>query len=96
MKRTDFIETLSQEEMQTVKGGIWVYDKTTDTWKWIEKYSLDPDEEEQLSHQDKTSSVGRMRRIEKETLRLLKDDGLSLRRNFHACKITCQELMCKL
>lgn len=46
MKRTDFIETLSQEEMQTVKGGIWVYDKTTDTWKWIEKYSLDPDEEE--------------------------------------------------
>lgn len=46
MNTMNFIETLSQEEMQTVKGGIWVYDKTTDTWKWIEKYSLDPDEEE--------------------------------------------------
>ena len=46
MNTMNFIETLSQEEMQTVKGGIWIYDKTTDTWIWIEKYSLDPDEDE--------------------------------------------------
>lgn len=46
MNTMNFIETLSQEEMQTVKGGIWIYDKTTDSWKWIDKYSLDPDEDE--------------------------------------------------
>ena len=46
MNTMNFIETLSQEEMQTVKGGIWVYDKTTDSWKWIERLNLDPDEDE--------------------------------------------------
>lgn len=46
MNTMNFIETLSQEEMQTIKGGIWIYDKTTDSWKWIDKYSLDPDEDE--------------------------------------------------
>lgn len=46
MNTMNFIETLSQEEMQTVKGGIWVHDETTDSWYWVEKYSLDPDEDE--------------------------------------------------
>ena len=41
----NFIETLSQEEMQTVKGGIWIYDETTDDWIWIEGKSLDSEED---------------------------------------------------
>ena len=46
MKTINFIETLSQEEMQTVKGGVWIYNKLTDSWYWVEKYSLDPEEDE--------------------------------------------------
>lgn len=46
MKTINFIETLSQEEMQTVKGGIWIYDETTGEWVWIKGRSFDPDEDE--------------------------------------------------
>lgn len=46
MNTMNFIETLSQEEMQTVKGGVWIYNKLTDSWYWVEKYSLDPEEDE--------------------------------------------------
>lgn len=46
MNTMNFIETLSQEEMQTVKGGIWIYDETTGEWVWIKDRSFDPDEDE--------------------------------------------------
>lgn len=42
----NFIETLSQEEMQTVKGGIWIYIEKTGEWIWIKDKSFDPDENE--------------------------------------------------
>ena len=35
-------ETLSKQEMASLKGGGWVYDPMTGTWIWIEIKVTDP------------------------------------------------------
>lgn len=36
------IDILSMENLLKIKGGIWCYDSTTDTWYWIGARGVEP------------------------------------------------------